>query len=73
MSDKKRILVVEDEKTISDIVVFNLKKAGFDVLTAYDGIDGAKKAIEGDAKTDSKVTNVNYPFSPENNLSVHGV
>ena len=46
MSDKKRILVVEDEKTISDIVVFNLKKAGFDVLTAYDGIDGAKKAIE---------------------------
>ncbi len=46
MSDKKRILVVEDEKTISDIVVFNLKKAGFDILTAYDGIDGAKKAIE---------------------------
>ncbi len=46
MSDKKRILVVEDEKTISDIVVFNLKKAGYDTLTAYDGIDGAKKAIE---------------------------
>jgi two-component system response regulator VicR len=33
----KTILVVDDEKTIVDILSFNLKKEGYDVLTAYDG------------------------------------
>ena len=33
----KKILVVDDEKPISDIVKFNLTKEGYDVLTAFDG------------------------------------
>lgn len=33
----KKILVVDDEKPISEIVKFNLDKEGFDVYTAYDG------------------------------------
>ncbi|MDR2834045.1 MAG: response regulator YycF [Streptococcaceae bacterium] len=33
----KKILVVDDEKPISDIVKFNLTKEGYEVLTAYDG------------------------------------
>lgn len=33
----KKILVVDDEKPISDIVKFNLTKEGFEVHTAYDG------------------------------------
>lgn len=33
----KKILVVDDEKPISDIVKFNLTKEGYDVYTAYDG------------------------------------
>src|SRR5574337_1297625 len=33
----KKILVVDDEKTISDIVKFNLTKEGYEVLTAFDG------------------------------------
>ena len=32
-----RILVVDDEKAIVDILVFNLKKDGHEVLEAYDG------------------------------------
>ncbi|AEV96043.1 response regulator YycF [Pediococcus claussenii] len=32
-----KILVVDDEKPISDIVKFNLTKEGYDVVTAYDG------------------------------------
>lgn len=32
-----KILVVDDEKPISDIVKFNLDKEGYDVVTAYDG------------------------------------
>ena len=34
--DKKKILVVEDEKAISDILVFNLQREGYDTLAAYD-------------------------------------
>ena len=33
----KKILVVDDEKPISDIIKFNLTKEGYDVHTAYDG------------------------------------
>lgn len=32
----KKVLVVDDEKPISDIVKFNLAKEGYDVYTAYD-------------------------------------
>lgn len=45
MPENKKILIVEDEKAISDILAFNLKKAGFDTCAAYDGIDGANKAL----------------------------
>ena len=41
----KRILVVEDEKPISDILKFNLEKSGYEVLCAYDGEDGLNKAL----------------------------
>jgi two-component system, OmpR family, response regulator VicR len=33
----KTILVVDDEKPIADILQFNLKKEGYNVITAYDG------------------------------------
>ena len=39
-----RILIVEDEKPISDIVKFNLEKEGFEVVTAYDGKEGLSLA-----------------------------
>lgn len=39
----KKILVVDDEKPISDIVKFNLDKEGYDVVTAYDGEEALKK------------------------------
>ncbi|MFA5637807.1 MAG: response regulator [Anaerovoracaceae bacterium] len=38
--EKKRILIVEDEKPISDIIKFNLEKDGFLVNVAYDGEEG---------------------------------
>lgn len=43
--ENKKILVIEDEKSISDIIKFNLKKEGFDVETAYDGQEGYEKAV----------------------------
>ena len=44
--DKKKILVVEDEKAIADILVFNLQREGYDTLVAYDGAEGLRRALE---------------------------
>lgn len=43
----KKILVVDDEKPISDIVKFNLTKEGYEVITAFDG-EEAVKLVESD-------------------------
>jgi len=40
----QRILIVEDEQDIADLIGFNLQRAGFDVLKAYDGIKGTEIA-----------------------------
>ncbi|MBM7561242.1 response regulator YycF [Fusibacter tunisiensis] len=42
----KRILVVDDEKPISDIIKFNLVKEGYDVETAFDGEEALKKVYQ---------------------------
>ena len=39
------ILVVDDEKSIVDIISYNLKKEGFEVIAAYDGQQGLKIAL----------------------------
>ncbi|PNY19526.1 response regulator YycF [Streptococcus parauberis] len=33
----KKVLIVDDEKPISDIIKFNLTKEGYDTITAFDG------------------------------------
>lgn len=42
----KKILIVDDEKPISDIVKFNLEKEGYEVSTAYDGEEALEKVKE---------------------------
>ncbi|MCT6893295.1 MAG: response regulator YycF [Bombilactobacillus mellifer] len=42
----KKILVVDDEKPITDIIKFNLNKEGFDVITAFDGEEALTKTEE---------------------------
>ena len=44
MSNK--ILVIDDERAIADIIKFNLEKEGFIVDTAYDGEDGVEKIFK---------------------------
>jgi len=39
-----RILVVDDERPIVDILRFNLQKEGYEVIEAYDGEEAVKKA-----------------------------
>jgi len=47
MENKKRILVVEDEKNIAKVLVYSLMKDGYECDTAYDGETGLNKALEG--------------------------
>lgn len=44
--ENKKILVVDDEKPIADILEFNLKKEGFDVYCAYDGTSAIEMVEE---------------------------
>lgn len=44
--EMKKILVVDDEKPISDIVKFNLNKEGYEVFTAYDGEEALERVEE---------------------------
>ena len=42
----KKILIVDDEKNIVDILKYNLSKEGFETVEAYDGEQAMKKAAE---------------------------
>jgi two-component system alkaline phosphatase synthesis response regulator PhoP/two-component system response regulator VicR len=39
----RKILVVDDERHIVRLVEINLQRAGYDVVTAYDGIEALEK------------------------------
>ena len=44
--EQKTILVVDDEQPIIDILVYNLKKEGYNVIEANDGITAVDVALE---------------------------
>lgn len=44
MSDKKCILLVDDEKDLVETVSFRLQAAGYEVVPAYDGQEALEKA-----------------------------
>ena len=44
-TEKRRILIVEDEKNIAMLLSFNLGRAGFDTDVAEDGEIGLRKAL----------------------------
>ncbi|RMF43604.1 MAG: response regulator [Planctomycetota bacterium] len=41
---KQRLLIVEDDRALSDILNFNLQREGFQVFTAYDGREALELA-----------------------------
>jgi len=56
----KTILIVDDSKTVRNLVAFIMKKEGFKVVTAEDGIDGLEKLYSSD-KIDLIVSDINMP------------
>lgn len=55
---KRTILIVDDEKPIVDILVYNLQKEGYETLEAADGEEGVKIALEKKTKFDITRYNV---------------
>jgi len=39
-----RVLIIEDERALTEVVVFNLEKEGYEVIVAHDGQEGLRKA-----------------------------
>ncbi len=42
---KTKVLIVEDDRSLSDILFYNLQKEGFNVFRAFDGREGIEQAI----------------------------
>ena len=55
----KKILAVDDSKTMREMVSFTLKGAGYEVVEAEDG-KAALAALNG-AKVDAVITDLNMP------------
>ena len=47
MQNNKKILVVEDDRAINELISYNLVKSGFKVTSVYDGID-AKETLRSE-------------------------
>lgn len=56
----KNILVVDDSKTVRNLVAFILKSEGFKVTTAEDGLDGLEK-LYSMQQIDLILSDVNMP------------
>jgi two-component system phosphate regulon response regulator PhoB len=41
---KTKVLIIEDERSLADVLALNLQREGFEVFTAYDGGDGLRQA-----------------------------
>ena len=58
----KKVLIVDDEKAIVDILKFNLKREGYETIEAYDGLDGLNLATS--EKPDLILLDVMLPSMP---------
>jgi two-component system chemotaxis response regulator CheY len=58
-SMSKRILTIDDSKTMRDMLLMTLAEAGFDVLQAVDGQDGLD--VLGTQRVDVIITDINMP------------
>jgi len=60
MGDRKRVLIVDDEPDILKTVIFRLKKAGYQIITAEDGETGMELARK--EKPDLVLLDVRLPL-----------
>src|SRR3984893_18327832 len=41
---KRRILIIEDERALTKVLVYNLQREGYEVTVAHDGVEGLRRA-----------------------------
>jgi two-component system chemotaxis response regulator CheY len=58
--DGKKIIVIDDSQTIRERVATTLRRAGFEILEAVDGVDGAE-VIERTPDAALAICDVNMP------------
>src|SRR5215213_6425558 len=46
--DKKRVLVIDDEKDLLDLLTYNLQRNGYDVVTSQNGNEALEVAVKED-------------------------
>jgi two-component system chemotaxis response regulator CheY len=56
----EHILIVDDSKTVRNLVAFIIKREGYKVTMAEDGLDGLEKLFSAD-KIDLIISDVNMP------------
>ncbi|EFI35114.1 response regulator receiver protein [Desulfonatronospira thiodismutans ASO3-1] len=56
----KHILMVDDSKTVRNLIAFIVKKEGFHVTTAEDGLDALEKLYAA-SNVDLIITDINMP------------
>lgn len=56
-----KIMVVDDSPTVVKFVSFSLKKSGYDVITACDGMDAIEKISSHPNPVDLIITDLNMP------------
>lgn len=56
----KHILIVDDSKTVRNLVAFIMKKEGFQVTQAEDGLDGLEK-LYSSTDIDLVISDINMP------------
>jgi DNA-binding response OmpR family regulator len=54
-----KVLIVDDDRVLADVVAFTLRREGFDVIQAYDGAAGLQRWA--DERPDLLILDVNMP------------
>jgi two-component system chemotaxis response regulator CheY len=57
----KHILIVDDSKTVRNLVGFIMKKEGFKVSMAENGVDALEKLYSSDEHIDLIISDINMP------------
>ena len=63
----KKILIVEDEVPISEMIEHFLSSAGFDIMQAYDGLE-AKEILDSQTKIDLILLKPKKPPYPHHHV-----
>src|SRR5215467_13328362 len=44
VAPRSRVLIIEDERALTEVLSYNLQREGYEVIVAHDGQEGVRKA-----------------------------